>query len=518
MYGLIAFMVVFIAIIGRLLVWPVVKYFLDPKGLRKYPGMTPLSGISNIPFMIKASGGYRCGRLAELHKIHPVIRTGPNSLSYGHLHAIKDIYGHGTKCFKDDFYDVLSGTHFNVADVVDKHEHQRKRKVLSAAYAIKNLESWEFKVVDKVERLIKQFDARCTLPLKAGTMPIPEELNVEFRAWANFFTMEAIVDIGMSNILGFLDRGDDDTKAEGLDGKIQTAHYREAIHSNLTAQSHLVWSYDWFEILQKFAAIFSPKYRKLFRTGKSFDGIVMHQTRERLRRYQDGEKLDDFFQALMESKDGTPNHLPFGEIFAEMSVMLNAGSVTTAIAITNVIYLLLRHPDALEKLRNEIDSVVDEDEVVIPFDKLRDLPYLRACLDESLRLFPPTTFGLPRKTPPEGCTILGEFVPGNTSVSISSYVAHRDERVFPDAEAFIPERWLGEEGKKLQPYFITFSAGARGCIGRNISYLEQTVLVASLVRRYEMALPSPDWRLERVEHFNLVPEGMPMKIWRRTGF
>lgn len=74
---------------------------------------------------------------------------------------------------------------------------------------------------------------------------------------------------------------------------------------------------------------------------------------------------------------------------------------------------------------------------------------------------------------------MNEAIPGNTTVLISPYVAHRNQRVFPDPESFNPERWLGESGKSLQQYFILFSTGARGCIGRNISYLEQKVLNAN---------------------------------------
>lgn len=110
---------------------------------------------------------------------------------------------------------------------------------------------------------------------------------------------------------------------------------------------------------------------------------------------------------------------------------------------------------------------------------------------------------------------MDEFVPGDTSVSISAYVAHRDEAVFPDAETYRPERWLEENAKEMQPYFITFSTGARGCIGRNISYLEQTVLLASVVHRYEFALPHEAWEQERWEAFNLSPGPMPLKVWRR---
>src|SRR6478735_8211835 len=128
--------------------------------------MSPFSGMSNLPFMILAHGGARSTHLAKLHKTKPIIRTGPNSLSFAGGQAIKDIYGHGTPCTKDKSYIVGAGTHFNLADVVDKHDHARKRKVLSSAYALKNLEGWEYKVADKVQRMMDHFDKVCTAPLQ----------------------------------------------------------------------------------------------------------------------------------------------------------------------------------------------------------------------------------------------------------------------------------------------------------------------------------------------------------------
>lgn len=194
---------------------------------------------------------------------------------------------------------------------------------------------------------------------------------------------------------------------------------------------------------------------------------------------------------------------------------MNAGSDTTGIAMVNVMYYLLKNPEKFQRLREEVDAVMDADEIVAPYDKVKHLPYLRAVLDESLRLSPPSSFGLPRRTPPEGCQVGTEFIPGETSVSISAHVAHRDENVFPNSEAFIPERWLGDKGRELQRGFVAFSAGARGCIGRNISYLEQTVLLASVVHRYDIALPSPEWTPERVEAMNTMVTEMPVKVWRR---
>ncbi|OGM49458.1 hypothetical protein ABOM_001641, partial [Aspergillus bombycis] len=510
MYGFLAIALAASLLFTHLIIYPLVVYFLDRKGLRRYPAMSLLAGVTNIPYMIESARGARSRRLAGLHSKHPVLRIGPNALSYGDVRAIKDMYGHSTKCIKDDFYQLLSGSHHNLADVVDKKEHHRKRKVLSSAYALKNLEEWEFKVVDKITKLCNQFDKRC--PAGKQRSSDTETNIIDWRAWSNFFTMDAIADIGLNSNLGFLGQGNDITISESLDGSTRSVSYRGSLHNQLQAQSQLVWAYGWYKSLVRWGKRLPTRYQALISTGEGFDGIVVHQVRKRLKRYHDGEKLDDFFQALMESKDGSPNHLPFGEIVAEISIMLNAGSVSTAVAINNAIYNLLRNPKVLSRLREEIDTVADEGEVAIAYDKVKDLPYLRACLDESLRILPPTPFNLPRKTPPEGCEILGQWVPGNTTVSMSSYVAHRDTNVFPDPEVFRPERWLGEAGKQLQPYFITFSAGARGCIGRNISYLEQTTIVASIINRYDLELADPSVEQSSYEHLNMNPGPLYLKV------
>jgi cytochrome P450 len=520
------------------IIYPIIEYYRDPKGisslppalpsiplplhppltlpgLRRFPPLTPLSGLSNIPFILLAHTGSRTPYVSSLHKAHPIIRIGPNTLSFGHPSAIKDIYGHNTKLCKDGQYEVTAGTHYNLADVLSKPEHARKRKVLSSAYALKNLETWEHKVSDKTARLIKAFDERCTAPLQKGTTtPDPRDLNVDYRAWTNFFTLDAIADIGLSERLGFLDQGNDRVVGERMDGSTFECNYRECLYETAHQQALLVWSYDWYPVLKKLCNIF-PYYRRMTALSINWDGIVLHRANKRLKRYRDGEKLDDFFQALMEDKNGEPNLLEWGEIVAEVSIMMNAGSATTAIAMANVLLQLLKNPRILGRVREEIDSVLDEDEVVAPYDKVKHLPYLRACLDESLRLFPPTPHGLGREVPPEGAVIMDEFIPGGTSVSMAAWIAHRDERVFPQADQFIPERWLGEKGRELQPYFLAFSAGARGCIGRNISYLEQAVLLASVLHRYEFALPWEGWDVERLETMNHLVGVMPVKVWRR---
>jgi cytochrome P450 len=501
---------------GYCVIFPLASYFYDPKGLRKYPNYNFLSGITDLSYCYVSASGFRSRDLYEAHKRSPILRIGPNSLSFGDIRAIKDLYGHSTKCGKDLNYSVTSGTHRHLIDSVDKPEHARKRKLMSAAFAIKNLEPWEYKVADVTDRLLKAFDLCCTEPLPPSQhIPSPADLTIDFNKWINLFTIEAINKIALSSSLGLLEQGSDEVTAERLDGSKYKAQYRQAQNQTSYAQSVFVWDYTHYTWLAWLSKLI-PKWRHIWREAEPWNDVVYHQAAERLRRYQSGEKLEDFFSSLMTSKNGQPNNLEWGEIVAEISIIINAGADTTAIALSHIMDLLLRHPKHLQTLREEVDNVLDDDEVVAPYDKVKDLPFLRACLDEGLRLIPPTSAGLARRTPTEGARILDEWIPGDTSVSMTIYAAHRDPKVFPEPEQFQPNRWLDpEDRKRMEPYFIPFSTGARGCIGRNISYLEQAVVVASLVHRYDFALPSPSWRLKRHEAFNILVGEMPVKIWRR---
>ncbi|KAF9894465.1 hypothetical protein FE257_007968 [Aspergillus nanangensis] len=519
MLGLIVFAGTgFVAVMYTIII-PILCYFYDRKGLRKYPNVSPLSGITDMYHCYLSACGYRSKGLYEAHHQlnQAILRTGPNALSFGDIRAINDLYGHGAKVVKDHNYSILAGTHTQIFDVVERADHARKRKQFSAVFAIKNLEGWEFKVANTTQRLLNVMDTRCTAPLPAGqTFPDPNDITLDWGEWVYFFTIEAINNIALSSQLNLLEKGSDIVTPQTADGTRYQARYREAQNNSALGQAVFVWDYKHYPVVARLSKLFSSKWRHVWEKAEPWGDIVHHQARTRLERYLADEKLDDFFTSLMEDKQGKPNNLEWGEIEAEVGAIINAGADTTSIALTNVLELLLHHPQALVTLRREIDGVLDDDEVVASHDKVKNLPFLRACLDEGLRISPPTSAALPRRTPPEGAQIMGEWIPGDTSVSMTIYGTHRDPDIFPNPEEYRPERWMDEEERKrMETYFIPFSAGARGCLGRNISYLEQMVVLASIVHRYEFALPSPDFRLERKEAFNLLVGELPLKIWRR---
>jgi hypothetical protein len=89
MFGYLLFAVVAFSSLSYFVIWPVIEYFRDPKGLRKYPNLNFLSGITDLGFIYESHKGFRSHALLEAHQKSPVVRIGPNSLSYSDLAAIK---------------------------------------------------------------------------------------------------------------------------------------------------------------------------------------------------------------------------------------------------------------------------------------------------------------------------------------------------------------------------------------------------------------------------------------------
>ena len=108
------------------------------------------------------------------------------------------------------------------------------------------------------------------------------------------------------------------------------------------------------------------------------------------------------------------------EIKATFGIVLIAGSETTATLLSGATFCLLKNPDALQKLTTEIRNTFSKAED-ITFNAVARLPYLQACIQEALRMYPPVPGIFPRRTGPEGDIINGRFIPRNVCESILTY-------------------------------------------------------------------------------------------------
>ena len=222
---------------------------------------------------------------------------------------------------------------------------------------------------------------------------------------------------------------------------------------------------------------------------------------------------------ILKDREGGTRELSFQRLLAESIVFMNAGSETTAAALSSTLYFLLSNPKCLEKLRTEIDARLESNhDGVVSCDSARDVPYLRAWIDESLRLRPPIAYALQRLVvSPQGAIIAGHHIKQGTTVAVSPWTVHRNRKLYKNPDEFDPERWFDpEQLSNLRRYNIVFSQGPRQCLGRHIAIVELQILISTLVRRYSIYLADQAMDFVIFDRFNSNPGPLPVKVERRV--
>lgn len=175
-------------------------------------------------------------------------------------------------------YWVSAGPHSNILDGVDKAEHTRQRRLLSHAFATRNLVDWVYKVADKTRRLTGQFDSACSAAVNTGHF----SAEIDLRKWSDLFTVETIADIGLSYRMGMLGRGDDLMTVELSNGRRKEYNFIDSLHGGNRATSLVVWSTAWFQTIQAFLKRISPFFRAQWQHGENYGDNIRHMTRTRL--------------------------------------------------------------------------------------------------------------------------------------------------------------------------------------------------------------------------------------------
>ncbi|KAL3298791.1 isotrichodermin C-15 hydroxylase (cytochrome P-450 monooxygenase CYP65A1) [Colletotrichum asianum] len=215
----------------------------------------------------------------------------------------------------------------------------------------------------------------------------------------------------------------------------------------------------------------------------------------------DSAHRDDFFSYILR-KGG--NEVSRAELVNQSSTLIVGGSETTATCLLALAYYLLKDRARLEKLNEEVRAAfgsVGE----ITGESASRLPYLNAVIEESLRIFSPASFGLPRTCP--GAVIDGQMIPEGVTVSVDQWATSHSPRYWKDPYSFIPERWLDESYGDNKEASQPFSKGPRACLGSNLAYLEMKIIVAKMVFLY-------DWELVSKE-VDLMAQARLFLMWKK---
>lgn len=248
---------------------------------------------------------------------------------------------------------------------------------------------------------------------------------------------------------------------------------------------------------------------------QAIEGFIV-QARSRMqaepqRRQQPGNLLEAMIVAADEPQSGVND----SDVAGNVLTMLLAGEDTTANTLAWAIYLLHRHPDTLRRAQQEAVRAVGDKLSNLDMDRIADMPYIEAVCNETMRLKPVAPFRI-AETMRE--TVVGDVVvPGNTMIWCVSRHDTLDERYFPRAAEFDPQRWLAPDtaaASSAKRVSTPFGAGPRVCPGRYLAMVEMKLALAMLLSQFDIhGVDTPDGReAGEIMSFTMTPVGLRLKL------
>ena len=199
-----------------------------------------------------------------------------------------------------------------------------------------------------------------------------------------------------------------------------------------------------------------------------------------------------FSDILIERHLQDPKSFTELDIREEVDTFMFEGHDTTSVSMIYTLYLFGKYPKIQERVQQEIDELFDQidnedkKDPHLTMNQLREMKFLEACIKESLRLYPSVPI-IARKAS-DDIDINGKVIPKDCTIIIFIYGIQRDPEFFSKPEKFIPDRFMeNSEYYVRNPYaYVPFSAGPRNCIGQKFAFLEEKVVLANILRNFNL--------------------------------
>jgi cytochrome P450 len=193
----------------------------------------------------------------------------------------------------------------------------------------------------------------------------------------------------------------------------------------------------------------------------------------------------DLLQILLDARYSDGSRMSDDLVVSESMQLLVAGHETSSNALSWVLYLLSTHPDCVERVRDEFDSVLGEKP--LGFSDVPKFEFTTQVINEAMRLYPP--FWMVDRTALADDRAGDVNIPRGSTVVVFIYGTHHSSRYWENPESFDPERFSKAKEKRHTPFaHLPFGAGPRGCIGGNYAMLQMLMILSVLLRKYDFQL------------------------------
>ncbi|KAI1393308.1 cytochrome P450 [Hypoxylon trugodes] len=447
--------------------------------------------ITRIVGMVQGKAEFQ---MREAHdKYGEAIRVSPDQLSFINPQAWKDIYGHGHAEFPKSY---PKGINMDTKKIISANssDHFRFRRAMLPAFSDKALGQQEPLIKVYVDLLVE----RLREVARTGQ-------STDMVRWYNFTTFDLIADLAFGTPLQGLAEGKSNAWLENI---AKLMRYMPMLV--------LIGFTPMLGLILKLVA--GSKARN---SQAAHHALVAKLVNDRIYHRKQADR-GDFMDYIMRSR-GQAHELTDPELIANSDLLVVAGSETTATLLSGATYWLLRTPYALKRVTEEVRTAFQSEDEITFKDASSKLPYMIACLDEALRLFPPVPLRLARAVPRgPPVQIAGLTVPEKTVVGVHHLAAYHSELNFHRAREFIPERWLHEStSNPASPFYgdrrdvhRPFSFGPRDCIGRNLAYHEMRLILARVLWNFDLTLDQSIGKWEDQKIYSLW-EKPPLKVFLR---
>ncbi|ETS86539.1 hypothetical protein PFICI_00367 [Pestalotiopsis fici W106-1] len=451
----------------------VLSYRLLLHPLSDYPG--PL-----IAKLTDGRNGYY-SLLRDLHlvslrdhrKFGPVVRHGPNKLLFNTVKALhaQDIYDND-RVLKSHVYTVTvqSPGVCNSFNVIDPREHRAKRKILGQVINEGGMRIFEDTMIGQIDIFIKLIRSSCDGP---------EPVNLSTRL--DYLTCDIVGLLSFGYHLRLQTNSDNRFMMRGM--------YYGNYFSNTRMQYYRLHQFRLGRIIQHLSKATLEKYKRL----------MEKMITERIS--NDNPLTHDLYAVASQAnrdEETLGGNVRMSDIWSEAVVFFPAGAFSVSTATCALFFYLSRDKMRTAKLQKEIRSTFRNPAEIRSGQQLSSCHYLRACIDEALRIatpIPGTPWREVESTDSKPLIVDGHVVPAGTQIGVNAYAIHHTEEYFPNPYSFDPERWLASETpeqqlKAMREAFSPFSIGSRACTGKAMAYLETSLIMAKAIWHFDFELPA----------------------------
>ncbi|KAI4256805.1 MAG: hypothetical protein LQ352_001930 [Teloschistes flavicans] len=393
-----------------------------------------------------------------------------------------DIYGFNKNVSKpEEFYSAfrVNKNAINTFNTSSKEAHRRKRRIMAQAFSETALRSYERFISMRVEEFVRKLNGWKSLE-DGPSGPRTFNMAYEF----NCLMLDIMGGLCFGEAFGFVTGQGDDVMKQA---HARTFRIYMTGHEPLLKRTYL-------------DRLFFPQ---LLRAHNALGSYASQCTFRRIAKYQAqgsgkddsvGRGYEDIMSHLLDAGDDeTGTKYTNNELLGEGILMMMAGSDTSSSSLTATIFYLVQHPAVLRRLQQDLWNTFSALSKIQPV-AAETHRYLRACMDEAMRLSPPAPTNIPRVVGSGGINVAGEHLPENIYVGVPNFTIFRDPSCFSDPHSYIPERWIvdsktgvtEESVKRAQQAFQPFSLGPRHCIGKHLAMKEVSFILANVLWLFDV--------------------------------